>query len=830
MSRKWLLFPFCLSLALLVFGPQARARGAITINEAATRFLIQHDSASVLLSINNSSGGLVRTRIQIEVLDPENRVKASVDRIEDLARGNKILTLPVPFNSSKLLPAERRRLLWYRLHYRFIPDQSAANTTDGLVSLSEITPDLFEVRLATSEIVHEGGGYFARIQTIHPITRRPAANVAIDAEVTLEDDNDSSVNLKASGVTDSHGYVALDFRLPARFPRYPHTLQPDGGEIHVSASRNGIVAELSADVLVDQFARFLISTDKPLYQPGQVLHVRALSVTPSKHALANQDIRIRINDPENTNIFRTVVKSSRFGITSADWTIPDNARLGDYRIWVGVDGGEESAEMAYDFRISRYDLPNFSVTIQPDHKYYLPNQNAIVKVRADYLFGQSVNRGHVRVVRENEREWNYAEQKWDIEEGDIYEGETDANGAFDARIKLTDDHKELTDNEYRRFKDISYAAYFTDATTNRTEQRRFDLRITKEAIHVYVIGPDYYDSRNRNLPLTFYLSTFDADGSPAPCRVNVSLAPSIKGPFKQGRREFPYVTVRTNRYGLAKVSGYHLPVDLKDYDALDLSATASDSHGQTGSKVEQLSLDEDDTVLVETEKSIYQTGEPITALITSNARDLAVVVDLVSDQSVIRSEKLQLHNGRGSITFPYRSDLKDVLTIAAYQDFTDSRRMIATRSVLYPRSRDLKVNIGSIAATYRPGQEARVDLRVRASDGSPTAGALGVVVFDKAVEERSRTDLEFGHRVSTSSETLQHFLGLDNQISGISLRDLRSVDTSKPVPADLDLAAEVLLNQSRDYAPQFYEGDQYETDQVKVFGDLIRSNLKSFRR
>jgi hypothetical protein len=313
-----------------------------------------------------------------------------------------------------------------------------------------------------------------------------------------------------------------------------------------------------------------------------------------------------------------------------------------------------------------------------------------------------------------------------------------------------------------------------------------------------VIGPDYYDSPNRDLPLTFYLSTFYADGSPAQCRVNVSLAPSIKGPLKRDRRDFPFVTVSTNRYGLAKVSGHHLPVELKDYDDLDLSATASDSHGRTGSKVEQLSLDEDDAVLVETEKSIYQTGEPITAVITSTARDLAVLVDLVSDQSVIRSEKLQLHDGRGSITFPYRSDLKDVLTIAAYQDFTDSRRMIATRTVLYPRSRDLKVNVASIAATYRPGQEALVDLRVRASDGSPTAGALGVVVFDKAVEERSRTDLEFGHRVSTSSETLQHFLGLDNQISGISLKDLRSVDTSKPVPADLDLAAEVLLNQSRE--------------------------------
>jgi len=214
MSRKWLLFPFCLSVALMMFVQLTSARRGITIDEAATRFLINNDSASVLLSVNNSAGDNLTVRIQLEVLDSEDRIKAKVEQVADLGSGAKTFTLPVPFNPLKLDSNERRRLLWYRLHYRVIPVHSTEHLADGLVSLSEITPDLFEVRLATSEVVREGGGYFARVQAIHPITRRPANEVAIDAEVTLEDDNGRSVKLRTSGVTDATGYVRLDFRLP----------------------------------------------------------------------------------------------------------------------------------------------------------------------------------------------------------------------------------------------------------------------------------------------------------------------------------------------------------------------------------------------------------------------------------------------------------------------------------------------------------------------------------------------------------------------------------------------------------------------------------------
>ena len=92
-------------------------------------------------------------------------------------------------------------------------------------------------------------------------------------------------------------------------------------------------------------------------------------------------------------------------------------------------------------RISRYELPNFKVNVDLDRKFYLPGQNATVTVRADYLFGQPVTRGKVRVVRESERHWNYREQKWEVDEDAEEKGETNSDGSFVAKLDLSSDHE-----------------------------------------------------------------------------------------------------------------------------------------------------------------------------------------------------------------------------------------------------------------------------------------------------------------------------------------------------------------------------------------------------
>ncbi len=148
---------------------------------------------------------------------------------------------------------------------------------------------------------------------------------------------------------------------------------------------------------------------------------------PSKRAVADAELTLKILDPDDTVVHRASLKTSRFGVASDDWAIAANTRLGDYRIKIDRDEDDEEDVNTpwYKVRISRYELPNFSVSVKPDRSFYLPGQSAEVEVRGDYLFGQPVTSARVRVVRETEREWNYREQKWEISEEEKYEGELD---------------------------------------------------------------------------------------------------------------------------------------------------------------------------------------------------------------------------------------------------------------------------------------------------------------------------------------------------------------------------------------------------------------------
>jgi len=823
MSRRWLLSLLCLAVPFLSLVQLTRARDELRVNEASSKIFLEKNPAEVLLAVENPSIGNVKANVQLELLDPRDKSIARTTQVQTIARGSQTLRMSMPYTFSSTDEREPNRVLWYRLHYRLSPQESPAETlADGIISLSEMTPDVFELRVTAAQMVREGNRYQARVHAAHPITHHPASNVRVDAVVTLEGNDDKTVKLTASKSTDSKGNALLDFELPARFQQLPYTSQSAGGELQVTGTKGAIVVQTKGEVLVDQLARILINTDKPLYQPGQLMHIRALVLTPSTQALANQNTYFKICDPEGATLYRTTATTSRFGIASADWSLPENTRLGDYRIWVGIEGGEDLA--GQDVRISRYELPNFKVNVDLDRKFYLPGQDATVTVKADYLFGQPLLRGNVRVVRESEREWDYRKQKWEITEESEEKGETKADGSFVVKLDLSSLHEDLKNSDYRRFRDVTYAAYFTDPTTNRTEQRRFDVRVTRDPIHVYFL--EKYDGSYRpELPVKFYVSTFYADGSPARCKLNVSFTDDVDNPDTTKHM----ATVTTNRYGLAQISA-RFPKEFKDEDEIGVVLSASDSSGRKGSETEEIRFDNDPRVRVETDKTIYRPGEPINAVITASGDEETVIADLAGEAGLIRSERVRLRDGRASISFPFRPEFKNRVSIVVYPEAAESLSDVGTRTVLYPHNVELNVNVRSSRDTYRPGEDAQLNFSVRSSEDRSQESALGVVVLDQAVVERFRTDQEFGGQSYGFDNAIQQFLGFEDQIAGISLRDLQRLNTSQPISSDLDLVAAVLLRNTSNYFPKSYSSDEFEADAATLFRDSIKNQLQPLKK
>jgi uncharacterized protein YfaS (alpha-2-macroglobulin family) len=801
----------------------------LRVNESATKFSLQKAGAVVSLAIENSGSSAVTARIKLQLIDPLDAVRAAAMTEISVPSGSGVSTIPlVKIGSGDY---DLRELLWHRLRYEIAaikpsgdPSGKETDPVSGLVSLSEITPDIFRLLVSAPPQVGKEAKYNVRAHTLHPLTGDPVSGVNVEAWMTYEED-DNEREIKSSGVTNSIGEALLEFKLPA-------PLMTDDVEIKVVARRDGFLQEAKEEVGLLHMNQVLISTDKPLYQPGQMSHVRVLALDRDLKAWANVDGKLKIYDMESTTAFRADFKTSRFGVADVDWKIPEGARLGDYNIEVHI--GAESPRRASGLsgiKISRYDLPNFVVNVKPDRGYYLPGQNAEVEVRADYLFGEPVKRGRVRVVRETERRWNYREQKWDTEEGDKYEGALDGAGRFVARINLTKEQEDFTPGSYSRLRDLRYAAYLTDPTTGRTEQRRFDLRITKDPIHVYLIERG---KTSEGLPLQFYVSTFYADGAPAECEVRIGRVIDDEDDddkkSRQDDTERALVTVKTNRYGVAKIVSLEAG-KIKGADDLRLKLTARDNEGRFGHSVHDYWNYSSSAIRVETDKALYRVGEPIRARLISGSSRANWIVDLMRGYRLLATRVVQLKDGRAEIAFPSNLEFSGELMISAYPAFGEEEEIYSLAGgarVFYPRDRELKLDVKFDRASYRPGDEARADLRALTPQGRFVESALGVVIFDKAIEERARTDQEFRGQGFGFYDCFRYLLGADNGLSGVTRRDLDRIDLSKPLPEGVELVAEILLNQHGDdhFRPEFFSSAEFETGPEEIFIHLISNQLK----
>ena len=483
----------------------------------------------------------------------------------------------------------------------------------------------------------------------HPLTNLPVKGVQLKGLVEV-DTGKEDVELSARAVTDAEGRAALDFNLPKG-------ITDEETRIKVHGSLGGFVQESDAKIEFDTHARILITTDKTLYQPGQILHLRALVFDPLRRALPNTKASLTIEDERGEEVFSTEMETSRFGVGFADWQIPENAPLGDYFLTVELDEDRfEDSRASHYVKISRYDLPNFAVEAKPNRPYYLPGQNGEVEIRADYLFGQPVMKGRVRVVRERERRWDFRTQKWETDEGETYEGELDAEGRFRVRVDLSKEHAMLSELGYAQFLDLQYAAYLTDATTNRTEQRRFALRLSKEPIHLYII--DGGNRQAEGVPLEFYVSTFYPDGTPAECDVEIqteegkpySVRSSDGQPVRYALANRKMLHARTNRYGVAKITGP--PVNAMRFGNgskhINVRLVARDRAGRVGRQGQDFWLSEGLQVRVQTDKTVYRKGEPVRLTLFSSHPDATLLVEVASRNRAIRSTTVRLENGRAA--------------------------------------------------------------------------------------------------------------------------------------------------------------------------------------
>ena len=840
--------------ALLVVAASLTARllgqtGVFRVDEPQIKFRLDAHP-TVELPVVNPLGTALAGEFRLELLGTNDQVESFVTGKFQEKPGTTVEKVAWPLDYlARISPS---RLGWLRLHYSFVPrPELGIPRADGIVQLSRVLAGLFQVRITAASKAKPGSQYPVRVRVDSPSSGRPLYGVPVELTLTLGDDDENAVKHKV--VTDLAGYAAYTFDLPRQ-------TQANGGTVSARANRAAFHEEVELDFDLRSRNRVTLTTDKPLYQPGQVAHLRVLALGPDRRALANKEVAIAIEDEEGNEQFHETVKTSRFGVAHTEWNIPQKLRLGTYQAGAQVKGSEDEDD--YDsqparasLRVSRYELPTFTVKAEPDRKYYLPGQDATVEISADYLFGKPVQNANVRLVKQQDRRWDFKEQKWSVEESDPIEGAFNKEGKFEARVDLENEFESFDPDDYSHYEDLTLAAYVTDLSTKRTEQRRFSIRLSQQPIQLYAISGESWSPASESA--TLYITSSYADGTPASVNGTSYFAePNDQGefekaPWQAGRSKV--LSFHTNRFGVGKITlprvrdrflvrpryqyrYYGYSQENEDNRNGLLLLEAKDNKGLRGRSSENWAAGGKRTYLrVDTPQVLYHPGDALPVSIQSNSPVHEVIVNASTRAGLVSSKVVALAGGRADLTFDYDSRLRGEVEITAFAITgadDEGRALSGTTHVIYPVPQDLKVGLKMARTTYRPGETASADIKIRSPKGAPVESALGILVFDRAVAERVRTDEEFGRPYGFS---IYDYVGesYEGRIADIGYRDLLGLDTSQPFGADLQLVAEALMCSARynwwSGNVQLKGGEDYVREAEQVYSGLIGKSLEPAR-
>ena len=198
--------------------------------------------------------------------------------------------------------------------------------------MGRLMVDSFELRITGAGAVGFGAKYPLRVRVDNPTTGEPIAGVPVDFKLVVGDDNDHQPTARKKLLTDRSGYAVVEFTLPKSLSHFE-------GNVEATATRGQFSEEESIEIKFPDAVRLTLATDKPLYQPGQSVHMRVLAFGPDNHALANVPIKVTLADDQGQTQFEDTFNTSKFGVAKADWDIPQKLQLGNVSIiaWVTVN-------------------------------------------------------------------------------------------------------------------------------------------------------------------------------------------------------------------------------------------------------------------------------------------------------------------------------------------------------------------------------------------------------------------------------------------------------------------------------------------------------------
>ncbi len=680
-----------INLSLLLF-----AGSMLSVTRAPDRqpgATYMQGSLSVTLPYHSSRAG--SGRLVTEILDPENHVLGRSERSIQVSEGDG-------FWRQTIAPEKHiafEDIIWQRVRYRFEFEDARSAAIEGVESISQIL---------RRPIVHIIGQkeYFAGSQAAVRVIVSDACHNDIaetgNLSIELLVPNQKSLAL-FSGHLNQRGTVEAQFHFPAG-------LMGNYEMRYVADTPAGSSEYLQPIQLADR-SSILLTTEKPIYQPGQTIHVRALALDRYDHkAEEARALTFEIEDPRGNKVFKSATATDKFGVASTQFSLADEVNLGAYhlRALMGdASSPSNTAEIALD--VERYVLPKFKVSVEFSKKDsrprrdYRPGDHVIGVVRANYFFGKPVDHAEITVKASG--------MDVQVFEAATSAGKTDSDGAYHFDLKLPDFFAGRPLNQGAAGALI--AATVKDSAAH-SETRNEPITISQSSLLITAVPEG--GTLIPHLDNEIFVLTSYPDGTPA----RTNLTAHLPGARDQ--------EVATDRGGVAVI---HVSPGA---ESESLRVEADDHRGNRASTDVPLQMkDGEDQILLRTSRAVLEPGDAIDLNVFSTRGHGPVYVDIVKNGQTVLTRDLDVQNGRADLRIAATPEMAGTLDIDAYMFGQNGQPVADHRLVFIQPAEDLKIQTTADAAVYKPGSDARIHLHVTNSHGQGVSAALGVQVVDEAV-------------------------------------------------------------------------------------------------
>ncbi len=516
-------------------------------------------------------------------------------------------------------------------------------------------------------------------------------------------------------------------------------------------------------------------TDRPVYRPKQKVHYKfwvahAQYDRPNESAFAGQTFTIEIRNPKNEKVVEKPLTADEYGGMADALELPEDAALG---VWsMRVKSGGRNLGGGH-FRVEEYKKPEFEVTVDAPTEPVMLGEKIAAVIKAKYYFGSPVTEAKVKykITRTTHDEQWYPIGPWDWLYGPGYWWFGGDYTWYPGWSKWGWHCPHPTWWRGPHMPPELIAEQTVDIGPNGEVKVEIDTELAKlvhpDQDHRYTITAEVVDQSRRTIVGT---------GSVLVARKPFSVCAWIdrgyyrvgdvvradfaartlagKGVKGKGKLALLKISYRDGKPVETPVQNWNLDTDDEGRAELQLKASRAGqyrlNYQLTDAKEHTIDGGYLFTVIgrgfdgsqfrfnhleLIPDKQTYAPGEKVQLQINTDRVGSTVLLFLRPSNGIYLPPKTLRLKGKSTVV-PIGVVQKDMpnffveaLTVADGRVYTESKQIVVP-----PQKRILSVDVEPSSDSYKPGEKAKVKVRLTDLLGKPFVGSTVISIYDKSVE------------------------------------------------------------------------------------------------